>query len=748
MFDTIKSTTTSYIDSQNSGLSHSKPALAEAVSLVEIGQLQSGPFTQGLPTETPINPSTLLKTLEGLPNNPLISKIGSILADNFAKSDQQVASGNGEDALLTGGQDAVTIDAGLAEEWPDLWTEAIAPLLTEAIPPDTEAQLQSALGQQWTADNIQDAIIDGVSELKLELLPASTLQAKGAFAAENQTIYLADDWASTQSLDAVTDVLLEEVGHFIDYKFGQTFNTPDTAGDEGAIFSALVQGKPLTPEALAELQAENDQGQIFLDDQVIDVEQAALSQARLDRVVGTFSTGADGKAAATFLFDGSNYEGEVAVFNTQKMGGLSTKAFTKEAARRALRGGNNGQIIIKDKTEAAQFSGKLDSRDYNRGKRASTRTIKLAPNARFGIIFAPKGSLSQVAAGKQQAIFSIAAHNPGGKALFGRATKDVYAFEDNSSSKSDRDYNDVVMKISGATGKAAGLSKLIPSSKNWLRSSVARPFLRGKTQQPKNNNVVPETPIAAPIKPKTPVVAPVKPNTPVVTPVTSGGGFTRDISTSAVKVRPSFTEAELIKRGAKSVKIGTQTIYIGTEQVSPINQNPVVFSFDKVNKKNNWTRTDIETTGTDGRGLGLVWTGKGLYGVFSVDGTQGTKNQDFRRATGGATQNWLKSYGSGGGTKIAVVGQIDPATGKLLKAAHLSAVLSNGKTNALSVNDITVNNAGNLVVKAKSFFSPRRPDGKAMTRNPGNSAGSPFDYTLELKSDLSKVVRTSAPGWS
>ena len=236
---------------------------------------------------------------------------------------------------------------------------------------------------------------------------------------------------------------------------------------------------------------------------------------------------------------------------------------------------------------------------------------------------------------------------------------------------------------------------------------------------------------------------------PVEAPATpsKNSGFISDVSGAVHKFTPKTSEASIIASGADKIKIGTQTIYIGTEQVTSINQNPIVRSIDPVNPSNNWLRTDIETTGTDGRGLGIAWTGSALYGVFSVDGTQGSSSQDFRRASGGAQQNWLKSFGPGGGKKIAVIGQLDPATGKLLKAAHLSSVLSSGQTNSLSVNGITTNSAGNLVISASSYTSPRRPDGKALTRNSG-TAGSPFNYTLEITPDLSRVVRTSAPGWS
>ncbi|MEL7226267.1 MAG: hypothetical protein AAGL17_15860, partial [Cyanobacteria bacterium J06576_12] len=257
----------------------------------------------------------------------------------------------------------------------------------------------------------------------------------------------------------------------------------------------------------------------------------------------------------------------------------------------------------------------------------------------------------------------------------------------------------------------------------------------------------PKQPAPGPIGP----VDPPKPNPPKSNPPKTGSGgnsqVIRDISTAVAKFNGNSTQAQIIASGANSITIGSQTIYIGTEQVSSNNQNPILRSFDPKNPKNNWKRRDIETSGTDGRGYGLLWTGKSLYGVFSVDGTQ-NDGTDFRKAASGAQQNWLKSYGFGGGARIGVIGQIDPSTGKLLKAAHLSAITSSGRTNTLNISDATVNGKGNLVIKAKSFFSPRQPDGSAKEQKPGNNADSPFDYTVELTSDLSRVVKTTAPGWS
>jgi hypothetical protein len=236
--------------------------------------------------------------------------------------------------------------------------------------------------------------------------------------------------------------------------------------------------------------------------------------------------------------------------------------------------------------------------------------------------------------------------------------------------------------------------------------------------------------------PSIPVIPPANPTTPMAASVQS----------TTVKFSASDSQATIAATAAARIQIGTQTIYIGTQQVSSINQNPLIVSFDAQNPANNWVRTDYEVTGADGRGYGLFWSGSQLYAVFSVDGTQGTSAEDFRRASGGATQAWLRSYGSGGGPKVSVLARLNPATGEMIDAVYLSAVLGSGKSNSLAVTGLSTNAAGNLVVKSQSYFAPRHPDGSAMTQI--TSGSSPFDYTLEITPDLKTVVSTAAVGWS
>lgn len=191
------------------------------------------------------------------------------------------------------------------------------------------------------------------------------------------------------------------------------------------------------------------------------------------------------------------------------------------------------------------------------------------------------------------------------------------------------------------------------------------------------------------------------------------------------------------KNGAK-VTVGTTTIYIGYQQVSSTNKNPRLIRFD--NGRQTWCRTDYETTGDDGSGYGLMWDGRdNFYGVFSSTGTQ--TGNDFRRF---ATNGWLKSYGNGGGAKVAVLAKINPTNGDVLSATFISAHNpSTGKTNSLVVTGL-VWQGTSINVLAKSWWLPRRTNTTAMTC----SGGSPFAYDLTLTTNLTTALVAKATGCS
>ncbi len=216
---------------------------------------------------------------------------------------------------------------------------------------------------------------------------------------------------------------------------------------------------------------------------------------------------------------------------------------------------------------------------------------------------------------------------------------------------------------------------------------------------------------------------------------------------STPKFSCGMTEAAIAATGAARLTIGSSTYYIGTRQVTSTNQNPIVAKF--TGGVLDWCREDYETTGADGRGYGLFWSGADLYAVFSTDGTQGTVAEDYRRFTG---NGWLKHYtdgspGGGGGPKVSIIIKINPATGEGIvgNGTFITARNSSNQTNSLEVRDITLNSSGQLVVQANSWFAPRKTDRTAMAQT--GTGGSPYDYTIIFTPDLTTAVCASAVGW-
>ena len=143
---------------------------------------------------------------------------------------------------------------------PEYWT-----ILNSIFGTNYNSVLAQTLQQEWQAGNFS-------ALPPVEILNSSILgKANGAYAASNNTIYLADTFVATATSAQLVAVLLEEIGHAVDAKI----NSSDTPGDEGELFSLLVRG--ITPSAteLSRIQSENDQAIITLNGQPVAIEMAA-----------------------------------------------------------------------------------------------------------------------------------------------------------------------------------------------------------------------------------------------------------------------------------------------------------------------------------------------------------------------------------------------------------------------------------------------------------------------------------------
>ncbi|WP_254568621.1 DUF4114 domain-containing protein, partial [Oscillatoria sp. HE19RPO] len=206
---------------------------------------------------------------------------------------------------------------------------------------------------------------------------------------------------------------------------------------------------------------------------------------------GVFTVGETGEVGIDFLFDGGKYQAEVAIFSLEGLDEfeLGSPEFIEEAARRALSDSPKGHVAISDRADGAEFSGKLgESVDWNEGEYES-KTFAMKPSERFGIMLVPNGTVAEVAenptlAGAKRPLFSMATDDPD-DGFHGQQFADVtgdgvlFAWEDlRLESWSDRDYNDIIFSIKGATGSATDFDAASDPEKDWRDTDLGREIIQ------------------------------------------------------------------------------------------------------------------------------------------------------------------------------------------------------------------------------------------------------------------------------
>ncbi|MGI2903697.1 Calx-beta domain-containing protein [Tolypothrix sp. VBCCA 56010] len=106
------------------------------------------------------------------------------------------------------------------------------------------------------------------------VFPTNTL---GAFAEATEKIYLSQRLLNSENTVKIGDTILEEIGHWVD----KQLNVADTPGDEGQMFAAVVTGQHLNADQIAEIRAEDDSTTIYVDGQLLKVEQSTLVLATI-----------------------------------------------------------------------------------------------------------------------------------------------------------------------------------------------------------------------------------------------------------------------------------------------------------------------------------------------------------------------------------------------------------------------------------------------------------------------------------
>ena len=157
----------------------------------------------------------------------------------------------------------------------------------------------TAFGSEYDRDAAQDLVaqwrtgeFDSFPEI--EIVDSVTIDnANGAYSVDTNKIYIAQEYllANTDNINAVSNLVLEEYGHYVDAQI----NSVDAAGDEGAIFSSLIQGESFSDGELQQLKLENDQAVVTLDGSEIAIEQqTSKTFGDVELVVEDFAFGAGG----------------------------------------------------------------------------------------------------------------------------------------------------------------------------------------------------------------------------------------------------------------------------------------------------------------------------------------------------------------------------------------------------------------------------------------------------------------------
>ncbi|MDJ0658159.1 MAG: hypothetical protein QNJ42_01575 [Crocosphaera sp.] len=141
--------------------------------------------------------------------------------------------------------------------------------LTIAFGSEYDSDVATNLVTQWQTGNF-----DSFPEIEVRS-SAEINGADGAYSADTNRIYISEEFllANSNNIQAISDLIIEEYGHYIDARI----NSVDAAGDEGDIFSRLVQGESFSDGELQQLKAENDQVIVNIDGQEIAIEQQTNS---------------------------------------------------------------------------------------------------------------------------------------------------------------------------------------------------------------------------------------------------------------------------------------------------------------------------------------------------------------------------------------------------------------------------------------------------------------------------------------
>jgi|GEM_PF-6747139 len=205
---------------------------------------------------------------------------------------------------------------------------------------------------------------------------------------------------------------------------------------------------------------------------------------------GVFTVDDTGEVTVDFLFDGGGYQGELAIFSLDGIDEFEpgSEEFIREAAGRALSNSTSGYVVFSDQTEGAKFTGELGEGNSNYGEYLGAKTFTMRAGDKFGFMLVANGRVQQVfdnpgVEGALRPLFSMATANPEDAFHVGQIADvtgngNTFVMEDlRVDTGSDRDYNDLIFQVRGATGTAISLDEVIDPTKDWRDSDLGKEII-------------------------------------------------------------------------------------------------------------------------------------------------------------------------------------------------------------------------------------------------------------------------------
>lgn len=247
----------------------------------------------------------------------------------------------------------------------------------------------------------------------------------------------------------------------------------------------------------------------------IDSVNALNISSKTSTLSGLYTVGASGVIKTDFEFDGGAYKSEVAVIRYKDLENYQpgSEDFNKEVAKRALSNSVFGHIITSERIESGQLSGGTDN--YSTGEYSGEKSFQMTSNDQIFIAIAPNTTFQQIYDNPDiTGLYSLKEANPDGAEHIAKVNVGnsgiIFGIEDiRLDGKSDRDFNDAVIKFQGIVGDASPLKDLLNPNNSWWDSENGQKILNENL-----NVIIPpiDPPVNRPVDP--PVNPPVNPPLP------------------------------------------------------------------------------------------------------------------------------------------------------------------------------------------------------------------------------------------